>query len=648
MALLSRRELVTGAAALAAIGSPQHAAWAQKAPAASVALRILATSDIHMFVLDWDYYRAKPDPTVGLAKLADLIKTARAEAANSVLLDNGDFLQGNPLADLAVAQIKSDPAMRHPLIEIMGDLAFDAIGLGNHEFNYGLDALQAALRGAPFPVVCANVARTDGGDPIAVETTVLQRTVTDSDGRSQDLRIGIIGFVPPQIMIWDRARLQGRLSASDIVLTAQRLVPALRQSCDVLIALSHSGIRGGAWSEGQENASFHLAAVPGIDAIVTGHSHLVFPGPVFSGVAGVDAVAGTLQGVPAVMPGFWGSHLGIIDLTLRQEGPRWHVAGASTATRSIYRREGQQLVSLAQTDPSVVSRIRPAHEATLRWVEEPLGTTNVALHSFFVWAAFDPCTRLVNDAQLAYAQPFVAQQFPGLPILSAAAPFRTGYTPDSFVDIEPGPVSLRQIADIYIYSSNTVVAVKLKGAEVVEWLEAAARVFNRIELGKEDPQPLLDRRVPSYNFDVISGLDYDIDVSEPPRYDASGEIVNPSRRVRNVRFQGAPIDPEQDFIVVTNNYRGDGGGNFSVLKGGGKVVWRAPDSNRDAVAKYLKATSPLTPYPVAPWRFASLPQAAQVYFDTGLAAARHLPSMPNITPIGEQAGYLRVSMRIGS
>ncbi|RTL61142.1 MAG: bifunctional 2',3'-cyclic-nucleotide 2'-phosphodiesterase/3'-nucleotidase, partial [Hyphomicrobiales bacterium] len=507
MALLSRRDIVTGAAAMAAIGSPRHAAWAQKAPAASVALRILATSDIHMFVLDWDYYRARPDPTVGLAKLADLIRIARAEVANTVLLDNGDFLQGNPLADLAVAQIKSDPAMRHPLVEIMGDLGFDAIGLGNHEFNYGLDALQTALRSASFPVVCANIARLDGGDPIALETTVLQRPVTDTEGRSHDLRIGIIGFVPPQIMVWDRARLQGRLSASDIVLTAQRLVPALRQSCDVLIALSHSGIRGGPWSEGQENASFHLAAVPGIDAIITGHSHLVFPGPTFSGIEGLDTVAGTLQGVPAVMPGFWGSHLGIIDLTLQREGASWHVTGTSTATRSIYRREGQQVISLAQTNEAVARRIQSAHSATLKWVEEPLGSTRVALHSFFVWAGFDPCTRLVNDAQLAYARPFMAQQFPGLPILSAAAPFRTGYTPDSFVDIEPGPVSLRQIADIYIYSSNTVVAVKLKGAEVIEWLEASARVFNRIELGKDGPQPLLDRKVPSYNFDLICGLD---------------------------------------------------------------------------------------------------------------------------------------------
>ena len=337
-----------------------------------VRLRLVETSDLHMFVLDWDYYSAKPDQTVGLNRVASLIRQNRKEAKNSLLFDNGDFLQGNPLADYVFEQARPTPASAHPMIAVMRELAYDAATLGNHEFNYGLDFLEASLEGASFPFVCANVERA-GGVPFLPPHVVLERSFTDDAGAQQTLRIGVIGFVTPQIMVWDKARLAGKLQSGDIVLAAKRLVPELRSRCDLVIALCHSGISANDWVEGEEHAALHLAAVPGIDVIMTGHAHRLLPGKDYAGVKGVDAVAGRLNGIPAVMPGFWGSHLGIIDLTLKPENDRWTVEEADVRAQPIYRRNGAKVEPLAEPDAAVAARVarRPSTNAPVgratRW-----------------------------------------------------------------------------------------------------------------------------------------------------------------------------------------------------------------------------------------------------------------------------------------
>ncbi len=366
-------------------------------------LRLLETSDLHMFVMDWDYYHAKPDPTVGLTRLATLIKAARGECANTLLFDNGDFLQGNPLADYVAEQPRTSGT--HPLVTIMDALGYDAVGLGNHEFNYGLDFLEASLQGAPFPFLCANIVRA-GGDAFLPPYAILNRTLKDDAGVDREFRVGVISFVPPQIMAWDKAHLEGKIEASDIVLTAKRLVPELRAKCDLLVALCHAGIKAGPWAEGEENAALHLAAVPGVDVIMTGHAHRVFPGRDYAGLDGVDAVAGRLNGVPAVMPGFWGSHLGVVDLTLKREDGRWIVEKADIETRPIYRREAGAVQELAKPDAEVAAWIAPAHKGTLAWVEQPAGSIDTRVHSYFVWAGYRSSERArERGANLVCAAP---------------------------------------------------------------------------------------------------------------------------------------------------------------------------------------------------------------------------------------------------
>ena len=221
----------------------------------------------------------------------------------------------------------------------MNTMGYDAATLGNHEFNYGLPLLRLAVHGANFPFCSANFLDTSGA-PYLPPTLILQRDFIAEDGSTQHLKIGIIGFLPPQIIDWDREHLAGQARSADIVEAAQLHVPALRPQVDLLFALSHSGISTAPRQGGEENASFYLASVPGIDVIFTGHSHRVFPGPDYASLDGVDAARGTLNGIPAVMPGFWGSELGVIDLTLTQTSGKWAITDFAVSTQPIAERAG--------------------------------------------------------------------------------------------------------------------------------------------------------------------------------------------------------------------------------------------------------------------------------------------------------------------
>ena len=642
---ITRRDVLAGAGALAGAalcGATTDLAAEEAAP--RIRLRIMETSDIHMNVLGWDYFLAKPDLTAGLERVASPIRASRKEVPNTLLFDNGDLLQGTPLADDIFENAHPTPDTPHPIFAIMRELGYDAATVGNHEFNYGLEFLEASLSAASFPYVCANVERI-GGEPFLPRTTIIERTFKDEAGNPHVLRIGVIGFVTPQITMWDKARLEGKLQTNDIVLAAKRYVPELRGKCDVLVALCHSGIAPGPWVEGEEHATLHLSTVPGIDVILTGHAHRVLPGKDYEGMAGIDAVAGRLNGVPTVMPGFWGSHLGVVDLELQKKDAAWSVQRSEATLAPIYRRDGNKVIPLVEADPQVAALIAPAHAQTLRWIEQPVGAVDKNVHSYFVWTGLDPATAIVNAAQTSYARPLLAAAgFHDLPILSSMAPYRAGYTPDGFIDIAAGPVTLREAAGLYQYSSNVVVVLKLTGAQIVEWLEYAARCFNTIDAAGTTPQALVNKRVPSYNFDIISGVTYKIDLTKPNRYTAG--VANPSiRRIFDVEFEGRPIDPQREFAVVTNSYRADGGGSVPALIGA-TILLRAPDTNKDAVVRYFRSTPAVQVPSTRPWSFAPLGKPVAVYFDTGPRARDHIGDLPGVTLENGEPGYARVRMML--
>lgn len=651
---LNRRSFLAGTAAGASLIALHP--FSARAAAGQVHLRLMETTDLHVHVFPYDYYSDRQVDTVGLARTASIVDEIRAEATNSMLLDNGDLIQGNPMGDYIAYERGMKDGDLHPIIAAMNTLGYDATTIGNHEFNYGLDFLMKSMAGAQFPVVLSNVAREQGAGPRADKTlfkpyVLLDRVLTDGAGEEHPIRIGIIGFTPPQIMNWDSKHLQGNVQVRDIVRTAEAWVPEMREAgADIVIALSHSGIGADRHSEGMENASVPLAAVDGIDAVMTGHHHLVFPGDAYQASDAVDPAAGTIHGKPATMGGFWGSHLGLIDVMLERGGGAWKVMGFETSARPISRREEDRSITpLVESDAAILASVQAEHDATLAYVRRAVGETSAPLHSYFALVADDPSVQIVSKAQTWYIEQMLdGTEYAGLPVLSAAAPFKAGGRggPEYYTDVGKGSVAIKNVADLYLYP-NTVRAVKVTGAEVKDWLERSAGMFNQVTQGEAD-QVLLNPDFPSYNFDVIDGVTYQIDLSQPSKYGPKGELEHPdANRIVNLQFEGKPIDPAQDFVIATNNYRAGGGGSFPGADGS-TMIFEAPDTNRDVIVRYIVEQGTINPSADANWTFAPL-DGTSVLFDTGPKASNYLSDVKGveIEEAGDgQDGFARYRIRL--
>lgn len=561
--------------------------------AATVDLRIMETTDLHSNMMDFDYYKDTATEKFGLVRTASLIHAARNEVKNSVLVDNGDLIQGSPLGDYMAAKGLKDGDV-HPVYKALNTLDYAVGNLGNHEFNYGLDYLHNALAGAKFPYVNANIIDVKTQKPLFTPYLIKETSVIDKDGNPQTLKIGYIGFVPPQIMIWDKANLSGKVTVNDITETARKYVPEMREKgADIVVVIAHSGLSADPYHSMAENSVYYLSEVPGVDAIMFGHAHAVFPGKDFADIKGADIAKGTLNGIPAVMPGMWGDHLGVVDLVLNNDSGKWQVTQAKAEARPIYDAAAKK--SLAAEDSKLVGILKADHDATREFVSKPIGKSADNMYSYLALVQDDPTVQVVNNAQKAYVEHFIQgdPDLAKLPVLSAAAPFKVGgrkNDPASFVEVEKGQLTFRNAADLYLYP-NTLVVVKASGKEVKEWLECSAGQFNQIDIHSNKPQSLINwDGFRTYNFDVIDGVNYQIDVSQPARYDGECQMVNPqAERIKNLTFNGKPVDPNATFLVATNNYRAYGG-KFAGT-GDSHIAFASPDENRAVLAAWIGAES---------------------------------------------------------
>ncbi|MBK4770121.1 MAG: bifunctional 2',3'-cyclic-nucleotide 2'-phosphodiesterase/3'-nucleotidase [Pantoea sp. Morm] len=595
--------------------------------AATVDLRILETTDLHSNMMDFDYYKDTPTEKFGLVRTATLIQQARGEVANSVLVDNGDIIQGSPLGDYMAAK-GLQPGEIHPVYKALNTLDYAVGNLGNHEFNYGLPYLQQAIAGARFPYINANVIDETSGKPLFTPYLIKETTVKDRDGKPHTLKIGYIGFVPPQIMVWDRNNLQGKVRVDDITETAKRYVPEMRaKGAEIIIAIPHSGLSSEPYHAMAENSVYYLSQVPGINAIMFGHAHAVFPGKEFAEIKGADIAQGTLNGVPAVMPGMWGDHLGVVDLVLKNDSGNWQVTLGKAEARPVYDAVAKK--SLAAEDADLVKVLADDHRATREFVAKPIGKSADVMYSYLSLVQDDPTVQIVNNAQRAYVERFIQgdPDLGRLPVLSAAAPFKAGgrkNDPASYVEVEKGDLTFRNAADLYLYP-NTLVVMKVSGAQVKEWLECSAAQFNQIDVHRRQPQSLINWDFRTYNFDVIDGVQYQIDVTQPARYDAECQLINPAAsRIQDLRWQGKPIDPKATFLVATNNYRA-WGGKFAGT-GEQYVAFASPDENRSVVAAYISSETrthgAVQPQADHNWRLAPIASATplDIRFETAPGA----------------------------
>jgi 2',3'-cyclic-nucleotide 2'-phosphodiesterase / 3'-nucleotidase len=569
---ISRRRVLAASAATAA-AAPFVSVDGAAARPRTFSLTVLGTSDTHGNVYNWDYYRdAEYDDSahndVGVAKLATLINQIRDEERATLVLDAGDTIQGTPLATYYAKQEPiTATGAKHPMARAMNVLHYDAVTLGNHEFNYGLPLLNLWIRQLAFPALAANAVNVATGRP-AFRPYVIKRVSLAPNAPT--LRVGILGLTNPGVAIWDRANVEGRLRFEDMVATAAKWVPIIRRNGADLVIVSAHGGDSGTSSYGpelpNENPSALIAEqVPGIDAILFGHAH---------NEVAQRFVTNTATGEQVLLsePSRWGQRLTRMDFEIGRERGKWKILSKKSATLNT---------NTVTEDPDVLRVVRRQHEKTVAYVNQVVAQSVVELSAAESRYKDTPILDFINQVQTETVTAALAgTEYAGLPVLSIAAPFsRTAVFPQ-------GDVKIKDVAGLYIYD-NTLEAVVLTGAEVKAYLEYSAKYFRTLAPGAPvDVSAISDPAVPDYNYDVISGITYDIDISRPV-----GE-----------RITLYDVDPAARFVVAVNNYRRSGGGNFpGIVK---EQVYNAQQEIRQLLIDWAQAKGVIDPadFFVANWR----------------------------------------------
>ena len=506
-------------------------------------LTLLATTDVHGTVLNWDYYRDQSwtgEAEAGLAQLSTVVERIRAErgAETVALVDNGDTIQGNPLCTFFARHEPGTESLVHPLAAAFNVMGYDAVNIGNHEFNYGLDFLYSFEQQLNPLLLGANVVDSDSGLPVFPAFTPVIRHL---DGR--EIRIGVLGLTTPGAMIWDRQQLAGKVDVTDMAAAASHWVPRLREEFlfDMVVVLCHAGIGQTTYATNAdapaENPAREIAEqVPGIDVMVIGHTHRDEP---------EQWVTCRATGRPVLLTQPRAHAAGLTETVIEAEcdGDSWRikVLGATP-----HRARGEV------PDPRVIDAVAEAHEATRAHVNRQVAVSPRELStSDSRWHATGAIDFIQRVQAATVAEALASGQYATLPVISLTAPTsRTAVIPQ-------GPVSIRDLASLYVFD-NTLAAVLLTGAELRAHLEHAARYYADLPHGQRfDPATMTSverdgQTIWDYQYDIAWGVDYEINLNEPV-----------GRRITDLRHPGGePVSDADRFAVALNHYRLSGAGGY--------------------------------------------------------------------------------------
>lgn len=524
-------------------------------------LTILGTTDMHQYLMPYDYMADAPDEGIGFSKVYTLIEEQRQQKENTMLLSAGDIIQGSLIGEYEYRVDPLEEGETQAIVEAFNAAEYDAVAVGNHELqDYGIEFFEHALEGAEFDWLSANLKRYEDDELYVDPYEIYERDLGD-----RTVEVGVISFMPPQTYDWGRDYMEGELYIDQIVDKAEEYIPELEEKSDIVVIAAHTGLAAG-YRDETENAGMQLAQIDGVDAMVLGHDHVKFPGG-YEDLENVDNEAGTVHGVPTVMAGAWGNSLGVIDLDLRYED-EWEVADFAV--------ELLEVDETVESHPMIEEIAADVHEATLDYVRTPVAESDKPFTSYFARVKDAAITQIINEAQLDYGRDFIEAnpEYEDYGVLAAAAPFRFGREgPRDYTEVS-GEIQVSDVNDIYMYP-NEIRIVEFDGEMVLEWLEHSAQNFNQIEPEADERQNLINWDFAGFYWDVLEGIDYEIDITQP-----EGE------RIVNATYQGEPLSADQDFLVVTNDHRASGGGDFPHLDGE-TIIYETPTTHQEIIIEFL-------------------------------------------------------------
>ncbi len=546
-------------------------------PADTVRLVIVATTDVHAYATGWDYAFEQPHPG-GLTRVATIVDSLRRRYGDMVaLVDAGDLLQGNPLGDY----LSREPRDPNPIVEAMNTMGYDAATPGNHDFDFGVAYLERAMRGAQFKYVSGNVvALPDGG------LMFPSHAVT----RHGPIKLAIGGFTTPGVNLWDQAQLAGKARVQPIEKAAPAVLAAMRKEGDVSIVLSHSGLGGGPTYDtsgvGNENAAASLARMPDApDLVIVGHTHREMR----------DTLIGRTH---FTQPKQWAQSVSITHVLLEQlPSGRWKILSVAP-----------DIISLVDVPESrrLAGKLSVAHDEAVRWLNLPIGRATAAMPGQLGRVEPVPLINYIHSVQRARTG---AQ-------LSAASDFR----PEA--GFPAGDIRRSHVAAVYPYE-NTLKAVRITGGQLRAYLEQSARYYATSAAGKVG----VNREIAGYNFDMVNGAEYELDLSRPV-----------GSRVRSLKVGGRDVAPTDTFSLALNSYRASGAGGYGVLAGA-PVLYDKNENIRQLLIDDIQKRQVLNPDDFAEKNWRLVPETAwrqaRALFgveDPGVQASRRPGDEPAARP----------------